>query len=368
MAAITWRNIAAPDFGAASTMAARAGDAFQGALQAVSGIAQQQENILESEKAANTQEALEAIQSIKDIDTYNKTSMEQLIGKYGSAINRKEVFNAFTGRDEQIWSEQDALQLRSDKNLLRESTGIIDNYISEAKLGNKPEEAIKDGFEALIGDYPAHIKAELRNKFTEQLNWENTLTPEGQRQYDIQAKKLQREFELIDKNTSEMIQEQQAIIGSNPMSKVSAIDAELSIAEYINKYAPDQFELDWSAYEGDDIVDAIADVKSNDVLKTLNARLPKGQPKFTSIPEQAIEFAIKTAIRTTDNKLRLGGFEDSVINAALDFRAYDNNARAAKENIRKLERQRTTAANTLYSGLEDVRKSVEARKNLLGTK
>lgn len=366
--AITWRNIDAPDFSQASNMLARAGNAFQGALASVGDITEQQEDILASEKAANTQQALEAIQSIKDIDTYNNTSMEDLIGKFGSQVNRKEVFNAFTGRDEQIWSEQDALQQRTDKQTLREMAGITDNYISEGKLGGKSEEQIKDGFEALIANKPAHIKAQLRTQFSDQLKWENTLTPEAQRLYDIQAKKLQAEYDLIDRNTTEMIQEQQAIIGQNPMAKISAVDAELSIAEYVNKYAPDQFELDWNSYEGDDIVDAISDVKSKDVLNILNSRLGKGQPKFTSIPEQAIEFAIKTAIRTTDNKLRLGDFEDNVVNAALEFRAYENNSAAAKANIRKLERQRTDAGNALYKGLEDVRTSITSRKNLEGTK
>lgn len=368
--AITWKTINAPDFGVASDIALRAGNAFQGALNTLTNIGKQQEQFLKDEKEAikaeNTQEALEAIQNIKDIETYNNTSMEDLVGKYGGLVNRREVFNAFTNRDDQIWNEQDILNQRKDKALLREASSIVDNYISEAKLGNKPEEAIKNGFEVLISNYPAHVKADLRNQFTKQLEWENTLTPEGQRLYDIQAKRLQNEFDLIDKNTIEQIQEQQAIIAQNPMSKINSIDAQLSIADYINKYAPDQFELDWNSYEGDDIVDAISDVKSKDVLKQLNRRLPKGEPKFSSIPDQAIEFAIKTAVRTTDGKLRLNDFEDKVINAALEFRAYENNARAASENIRKLERQRTNAINTLYGGLEEVRKSIESRNKLIG--
>lgn len=364
--AITWRNINAPDLRGVSAMTAQAGNAFSGALDSLGQIAEQQEGILANEKAANTQEALEAIQSIKDIETYNNTSMDQLIGKYGEQINRREVFNAFTGRDDQIWSEQDALQQRTDKELLREMSGTTDNYISEGKLGNKSEEQLKDGFEALIADKPAHIKAELRNQFMKQLEWENTLTPEGQRLYDIQTKKLQNEFDLVDRNTSEMIQQQQAIIAKDPMKRISEIDAELSIADYVNKYAPDEFELDWNKYEGDDIEELLTEARSDrDLLNKINAQLPKGE-KMSYIPEQVFEYVIKTAVRTTDNKLRLGNFEDNVFRTALEFNAYHKDAKTAQANIRKLERQRTNAANTLYGGLEKVRSSIQSQNKLIG--
>lgn len=384
---ITWKTVAAPDFSAASGMMARAGNAFESALQSVGNIAEQQENILATEKAQNTQAAIEKIAGIKNIDEYNNTTLDDLVAKFGTQINREEVFNAFESRDEEIYKEQDAAYNRMVQTDTRTTLNNLDAYISEGVSSGKTQEELKVGLDAILADKPTEVRMAARNHFLDTMTFENDLTPEGKVMYEAGLKSLDAKYNVQMQNLDDQLMDQEAIVSLDPLKGTTELRSQMSLADYINTYAPDTFwgSFSWpdflgGAYEGKDIDSLITTVKGDtDTVKTMQEQLiaagmsPKEAKKYRTIPEDVFKHVVMSSIRTGDKEIRLGStseFRKKIADTAATYYAYQKDAAVAKSNIRKLRSQRVGLAEQQAKDTIKLRKNVKdyrsARNKLLG--
>ncbi|ARM71101.1 hypothetical protein pVco7_gp112 [Vibrio phage pVco-7] len=342
--AITWRNVAAPDMSGASRALSAAGQSFDAAISNIVGLAQgqRQANIAQEEQrsALNTQEAREAIQNIKTIEQYQNTSFEDLVSKYGQEVDREDLFKAFDTRDEAIYADQAKQAERALQADMRSTSGMVDNYVSEGLLGGKSQEQLKAGLEALIRDKSPEVKAAARNQFLGQLEYANELTPEGNMMYNQAITAIDTAYQVQEQNLMDKLAEQQAIVDTDPLKASNDLRSEMSWTEYANKYAPDKFEFfSYGDYTGEDIQEVVRDAaKDDDVIEAVRNRLglSKKQMAGYTIPEDVFAHVIMTAPRTADNELRLGDFEDRVVDIAAKYYAYGQDAQVAKKNIRSL--------------------------------
>lgn len=378
--AITWRNIDAPDLRGVSSLMGQAGDAFSGALDSLSNLGNQQRNVniaqQEQRTDENTQQALEAIKNIGTIEQYQNTSFPDLVAKYGNEINREELFKAFDARDEQIYEEKDFLAKRALNDDIRNTNTTVDSFISEGLLGGKTQEELKQGVEALIADKPTAVKAAAREAMLSQFEYSNQLTPEGQMLYDNAIKTVDSEYQVQESNLLDAAAEQQAIIDRDPLKGTTDLRSEMTWNEYVNKYAPDQFELDWNKYEGDDIDDLVSEArKDKGLLNQVKRRIAGTDANKLSgytIPEDVIAHVIMSARRTTDNKLLLGDFEDRVVDTAAQYYAYSQDAMAAKKNLSTIRESQVRLGNEKSKSYLRVRDQIKNLKssenNLKGTR
>lgn len=384
---ITWKTVAAPDFSSASGMLARAGNAFENALQSVGGIVKQQEGIIADERAQNTQQAIEQIAGLKNIEDYNNTTLDSLIGKYGSNINREEVFNAFEARDDQIYAEQGEAYNRMIQTDTRTTLNNVDAYISEGLMGKKTQEELKAGLDVLLADKPTEVRMAARNHFLDTMTFENDLTPEGKVMYEAGLKSLDAKYNVQMQNLDDQLVDQEAIVAMDPLKDTTELRSQMSLADYINTHAPDTFwgSFSWpdflgGAYEGKDIDSLITTVKGDtDTVKTMQEQLiaagmsPKEAKKYRTIPEDVFKHVVMSSIRTSDKEIRLGStseFRKKIADTAATYYAYQIDAAVANSNIRKLRSQRVGLAEQQAKDTIKLRKNVKdyrsAENKLLG--
>ena len=373
--AITWKNISGPDFTGAQQGLAAAGKGIASMFQGFGNMAEDQnqrqvdaENL---EITQNTQQALESIKGLKSIEQYQNTSLDELVGKFGQKVNRAQVFNAFDSRDEDIYEEQDILQARALKNDINATNAEVETYLSQGLLGGKTQEELKDGLDAVLEGKPIQVRDAARKQFLAGLEYESKLTPEGQAVYDAGLQNISLKTDLELSTINENIAANEAIIAQNPKKNINDLDRELSLTDYVNKVAPDQFELDWAKYEGDEIEELVTEARSDpDLLARVKQRIGGKDMKGYTIPEDVLAHVIKTAPVTTDNKLRLDNFEDEVVRIAAQYHAYGIQAGAAKAANQKLNATKTGIAQKQNSEVLALRKRVQnmktARNNLTG--
>lgn len=385
--AITWKTIAAPDFSSSSGMLARAGNAFESALQSVGGIVKQQEGIIADERAQNTQQAIEQIAGIKNIEDYNNTSMNDLVMKFGTNINREEVFNAFESRDDEIYKEQGEAYNRLIQTDTRTTLNNLDAYISEGMTSGKTQEELKAGLDVLLADKPTEVRIAARNHFLDTMSFENDLTPEGKVMYEAGLKSLDSKYNVQMQNLDDQLMDQEAIVGMDPLKGTTELRSQMSLVDYINTHAPDTFwgSFSWpdflgGAYEGQDITSLVNKVKSDKATvqemqsQLIAAGIPEKEvKKYRTIPEDVFKHVVMTAIRTGDKELRLGStseFRKKIAETAATYYAYQKDAVVAKSNIRKLRSERVGLAERQAKDTVKLRNNVKnyrsAENKLLG--
>jgi len=388
---ITWRNVAGPDFSSASNMMSKAGNAFESALTGLQGMAQDQTRMNISnqnqEIKQNTQAAIEQIAGIKNIDDYKNMDMNTLVSKYGTNINREEVFNAFESRDEEIYADQETAYKRMIATDMRTTGNEVSKYVSEGLTAGKTQEEMKAGLDILLADKPLEVRSAARNQFLENMEYENTLTPEGKLAYEAGMKSLEVKYQVEMENINDSIASQEAIIGRDPLKDTTDLRSEMSMAEYVNQHAPDKFwgafslpDFIGGAYEGSDITELTRKVTNDkDTLRKVRdqmvaAGIPTREAnRYGAIPDDVFKHAIMTAHRNSDGELKLGStneFQKRIVDLATQYYAYGKDASIAKSNMRSLNSSRISLADKQSRESLALRKRVKnfktAKNNLLG--
>ncbi|AJF40733.1 hypothetical protein AVV30_gp075 [Vibrio phage phi 1] len=417
--AITWRNIDAPSFGGVQQGLANAGESFDRAIQGLTNIgsAQRAVNIAEEDRitkeaeevelklkqeeektiADNTQRALEAIRGIKTIEQYQNTSFDDLLLKYGDKVNRSELFKAFDYQDDLIYADKDKqldrtikLEQRNDMlarkaldNDIKSTATTVDAFISEGLLGGKSQEEIRQGVEALIQGKPIEVKAAVRNNAMGQLQYMNQLTPEGKVLFDIGIQGIESAFQVEQQNLLDSAAQQEAIIQKDPLKDTTNLRSQLTLSQYIAKFAPERLDLsapDWwgGEYEGEDITNKFEDLKTDKgILKEVRKGLialgiPESEAKkYNRIPDDVITHLVMSAPVTTDGGIALGStsqIKNKLKNTAIEYFAYGQDAKNAQENLKSIRQKQIELSNMKSKEvlrLRDAIKNQRTNENIL---
>ncbi|AGI61806.1 hypothetical protein JA1_0054 [Vibrio phage JA-1] len=417
--AITWRNIDAPSFGGVQQGLADAGESFDRAFQGLTNIgsAQRTANIAEEDRitkeaqeaelklkqeeektiADNTQRALEAIRGIKTIEQYQNTSFDDLLLKYGDKVNRSELFKAFDYQDDLIYADKDKqldrtikLEQRNDMlarkaldNDIKSTATTVDAFISEGLLGGKSQEEIRQGVEALIQGKPIEVKSAIRTNAMNQLQYMNQLTPEGKVLFDTGIQGIESAFQVEQQNLLDSAAQQEAIIQKDPLKDTTNLRSQLTLSQYINKFAPDKASLSWpdflgGEYEGEDITNKFDDLKNDkDVLKEVrNGLIALGIPeaeakKYNRIPDDVVTHLVMSAPVTADGGIALGStsqIKNKLKNTAIEYFAYGQDAKNAQENLKSIRQKQIELSNMKSKEvlrLRDAIKNQKTNENIL---
>lgn len=113
MSAITWRNVEAPDFNAASRMMDRSADSFDKALSTFDNIAQNQRNMnlfeQGAERESNIQSGKEAIlDGSATLDDWKNLNLDNTLAPYQDTKTRAALMDFYNQRDDMLREETKA--------------------------------------------------------------------------------------------------------------------------------------------------------------------------------------------------------------------------------------------------------------------
>jgi len=141
--AITWRNIAAPDFSDVAAIQQQGAANLQGALDTLEGLAQERRQLnvqaQQDETKANTFKLLETIRNTPSMEDYEQLSLNNLLSSVGGNADEEAVYNALLKQDDEIFTK-----LSRENQLVSDELAITGQQITNEANQLSLDTALKD--------------------------------------------------------------------------------------------------------------------------------------------------------------------------------------------------------------------------------